>query len=172
MLEPTERVRQPANFTDTQLQEPHELRSGRTDYKPVSLPSTVKSNTPSEGKQKLSSKPKEDRLASTNKTSRTENTAVKSGKSKTTDKDAKAKFSRSKARSSGPSHRHVILLDMLQKKTRKNLEVILDLRQGQGQKVINTSLGKNRKKSRTSSNSVSWSRSHHRSSRSDAKQKK
>ena len=42
MLEPTERVRQPANFMDTQLQEPHELRSGRTDYKPVSQPSTVK----------------------------------------------------------------------------------------------------------------------------------
>ena len=43
------------------------------------------------------------------------------------------------------SHRHVILPDMLQNKTRKNLEAILDLRQGQGHKVIHTSLVKNRK---------------------------
>ena len=87
---------------DTQLQEPHELRSGRTNYKPVSQPSTVKSNTQPEGKQKLSSKSKEDQSASTNKNSKTETAAVESGKSKTIDTDAEAKSSRSKARSSGP----------------------------------------------------------------------
>ena len=171
LSEPTERVRQPANFMDTQLQEPHELRSGRTDYKPVSQPSTVKSNTPSEGKQKLSSKPKEHQSASINKNSKTENTAVESGKSKTTDKDAKAKSS-SQARSSGPksptrhSSGHASKKD--KKKPRGHSRSSPRSRShGHSYKP-----SEEQKKSRTSSNSVSRSRSHHRSSRSDAKQKK